>query len=95
MLLCTGTPGTDAPGTVAAAGVGSQFRRGINMKAVVPTAIVPITSSATWPERFTGSRGGSGRSAGRRGRRLPKSLVGGLAGISINHASGVEQARGK
>jgi hypothetical protein len=50
--------------------VGSQFRRGINMKPVVPTAIVPITSSATWPERFTGSRGGSGRSAG---RRLPKS----------------------
>jgi hypothetical protein len=57
VFVCAGAV---APGTVAPGGVGSQFRRGISMKAVVPTAIVPMTSSATWPERFTGSLGTGG-----------------------------------
>ena len=84
-----------APETVVPGGVGSQFRRGINMKAVVPTAIVPITRSATSAERFTGSRVGSGRSAGMRGRRLPNSWLGGFVAISVDHAGGVEEACGK
>src|SRR5438874_1439771 len=45
VLVCAGA----VPG-----GGGSQFCRGISVKALVPTAIVPITSSATWLERFTG-----------------------------------------
>ncbi len=31
---------------------------------MVPTAIVPITSSATWPERFSGGRAGGVRRFG-------------------------------
>lgn len=67
MLVCAGAaaPGTDVPGT-AAGGGGSQLRRGISVQAVAPTAIVPITSSATWPERFTGSRRAGGAGVGPR-----------------------------
>ena len=36
---------------------GSQLLRGINVAAVPPTASVPISSSATWPERLAGGDG--------------------------------------
>ena len=40
------------------ASAGWQLSRGISTKAVLPTAMVPITSRATWPERFAGGEGG-------------------------------------
>ncbi|MBB4429531.1 hypothetical protein GGD66_008133 [Bradyrhizobium sp. CIR48] len=85
VLVCTA-------GSVPGGG-GSQFCRGIIVYAVVPTASVPITRSATWPERFTGSLAGNGNGCGRRGRRLPNCLLEGLSAISIDHAGGVEQSR--
>ena len=55
----------------------AQFPRGISAKAPPPTASVPISSSATWPERFTGGAAGIGA-----GLRLPNSFVGFSAMIS-------------
>ena len=57
---------------------GSQFGRGISAQAVVPTTIVPITSSATCPECLTGSFGGSGKGWG---WHLPNSLLGSFSAM--------------
>jgi hypothetical protein len=59
--------------------VGWQFWRGISAKAPPPTAIVPITRSATWPERFTGGDATGGIAGLRFPNSLSASLGGGLA----------------
>ena len=57
-------------------GVGAQLWRGISVEAAVPTATVPIRSSATCEERLGGGSAGGG---GGSGLRLPNSLVGSSA----------------
>jgi hypothetical protein len=62
------TPGDD----------GWQFWCGISVKALPPTAKVPISSNATWWERFGGTTG-----CGAIGPRLPNSLFGLRSIISV------------
>jgi hypothetical protein len=63
-----------APGGMAMPGwFGSQLPRGMNAAAPPPTARVPISSRATWPERFTGADWIGWLGAG---RRRPNSLRG-------------------
>jgi hypothetical protein len=72
--------GHSAPGFVSAAIPGrsvAQFSRGISAKALPPTAKLPISSSATWLERFAGAAVGIAT-----GRRLPNSGLGLVAMIS-------------
>ena len=69
--------GVPIPGDAIPDALGSQVPRGISAKAPPPTASVPISSSATWPERFTGGAAGIGA-----GLRLPNSFVGFSAMIS-------------
>jgi len=57
-------------GAAIAGEAGSQLCLGISVKAVPPTASVPITSSTTWLERLSGSTGSA------TGRRLPNSCFG-------------------
>lgn len=58
---------------------GWQFSRGISAKAPLPTAIVPITRSATWRERFTGGDATTGAAGLRFPNSLSASWGGGLA----------------
>ena len=61
----------------------------------MPTMIVPIRNNPTCPERFDGVPGWV--EMGTEGLRVPNSLVGfwGLVAMSVNHAGGVERARGQ